>query len=142
MQGSAHTGREWSAQPPLSLLLPPLKVNLPPLAKRKMLKCYILAKFNHHSAHPGQNYVGGVLSPLKTGHCVYLRKVEANLCSFASPVEILERRSRFSASCFCSCLPSSISGVAWNSWKEEWPFDVQAVRMINLANLHMYWTYM
>ena len=25
--------------------------------EKKMLKCYILAKFNHHSAHPGQNYV-------------------------------------------------------------------------------------
>ena len=39
-QESAHTGWEWSAQPPLSLLLPPLKANLPPLAERKMLKCY------------------------------------------------------------------------------------------------------
>ena len=32
---AAHTGREWSAQPPLSLLLPPLKANLPPLYSRE-----------------------------------------------------------------------------------------------------------
>ena len=56
LQCSAHTSREWSAQPPLSLLLPPLRVNVPPLAGRIMLlKCYILAKFNHNLAHPGQN---------------------------------------------------------------------------------------
>ena len=46
-------GSAWSAQP---LPLPPLKADLPPLVERKVLKCYILAKFNHHSTHPGQNY--------------------------------------------------------------------------------------
>ena len=56
VQCSTHTGWEWSVQPPLSLFLPSLKTNLPPLTERKVLKCYILAKFNHHSAHPGQNY--------------------------------------------------------------------------------------
>ena len=39
MQCFAYTRLEWSAQPPLSLLLPPLKANLPPpLAVKKMLQ--------------------------------------------------------------------------------------------------------
>ena len=50
IQCSANTLREWSAQPPLSLLLPPSQGKFTTSSGEKNAE---IGKFNHHSAYPG-----------------------------------------------------------------------------------------